>query len=88
MNVIIYHDADCGTSANTLMFIRRALKRPTTRLRWGDPVLTDRPVAVSTIGVRLCRPCELVIDLLPPKRGEFRKGDGELVINQSGRLVR
>lgn len=49
------------------------------------PVLINRPVVVSPRGVRLCRPSEAVLDLLPPQQGEFRKEDGELVVDTAGR---
>jgi arsenate reductase len=39
------------------------------------PILLNRPLVVSPKGVRLCRPSETVIDLLPPQRGEFVKED-------------
>jgi arsenate reductase len=138
MDVVIYHNPDCGTSRNTLGLIRNAgvephiieyLKCPPTltmlaRLieRMGvpvravlrdkgtlmrdlgldDPALSDdalldamlahpilinRPIVVSPKGVRLCRPSEQVIDLLPPQRGEFRKEDGEIVVDAAGRRV-
>ncbi len=48
------------------------------------PILINRPLVVTPKGVRLCRPSEEVLDLLPPQRGEFRKEDGELVIDASG----
>jgi arsenate reductase (glutaredoxin) len=51
------------------------------------PILINRPIVVSPEGVRLCRPSEAVLDLLPPQRGEFRKEDGELVIDAAGRPV-
>ncbi|MER2252255.1 arsenate reductase (glutaredoxin) [Methylorubrum podarium] len=51
------------------------------------PVLLNRPLVVSPIGVRLCRPSEAVLDLLPPQRGEFAKEDGEPVIDPQGRRV-
>lgn len=51
------------------------------------PILLNRPLVVSPLGVRLCRPSEEVIDLLPPQRGEFRKEDGELVVNASGQRI-
>ena len=136
MDVIIYHNPDCGTSRNTLGLIRNAgiephvieyLKTPPTRLflrqligrmgvsvrsvlrekgtpyqelGLGNPALTDdelldamishpilinRPIVVTPRGVRLCRPSETVLDLLPPQLGEFRKEDGELVIDAAGR---
>lgn len=49
------------------------------------PVLMNRPLVVSPKGVKLCRPSEAVLPLLPPQRGEFRKEDGELVVDASGR---
>ena len=136
MDVIIYHNPQCGTSRNTLGLIRNAgiephiieyLKCPPTRTMLaqliaragltaravlrekgtpfselgldnpalGDdelldammahPILINRPIVVTPKGVRLCRPSELVVDLLPPQRGEFRKEDGELVIDAAGR---
>ena len=51
------------------------------------PILINRPIVVTPKGVRLCRPSELVLDLLPPQLGEFRKEDGELVIDTSGQRV-
>jgi len=138
MDVIIYHNPDCGTSRNTLAMIRNAgvephvieyLKTPPSRemltrliarmgisvrellrekgtpyaeLGLGDPALSDaqlldammahpilinRPIVVSPKGVRLCRPSEEVLDLLPPQRGEFVKEDGERVIDGHGRRV-
>jgi arsenate reductase len=139
MDVIIYHNPDCGTSRNTLGLIRNAgvephvveyLKTPPTRAlleqliaRMGisvrgllrekgtlfhdlglgneclsddqlldammaHPILINRPIVVTPNGVRLCRPSELVVELLPPQRGEFFKEDGERVIDRHGRQVR
>ncbi len=51
------------------------------------PILINRPIVVSPKGVRLCRPSEEVLDLLPPRKGEFRKEDGELVIDAQGQPV-
>src|SRR6202021_449267 len=133
MDVIIYHNPDCGTSRNTLGMIRNAcieapvieyLKTPPARallqqliermgvtvrsvlrekgtpfndLGLADPGLTDdrlldsmmahpvlinRPIVVTPRGVRLCRPSEAVIELLPAQRGEFVKEDGERVVDQ------
>jgi len=138
MDVIIYHNPDCGTSRNTLAMIRNAgvephvieyLKTPPSRemlaqlirrmgisvrellrekgtpyaeLGLGDaalidaqlldammahPILINRPVVVSPKGVKLCRPSEEVLDLLPPQRGAFVKEDGERVIDGHGRRV-
>jgi len=52
-----------------------------------NPILINRPLVVTPKGVRLCRPSEAVLDLLPPQRGEFIKEDGERVIDQHGRRV-
>ena len=51
------------------------------------PILINRPIVVSPKGVRLCRPSEQVLDLLPPQRGAFVKEDGERVIDEHGRRV-
>ena len=136
MDVIIYHNPQCGTSRNTLGLIRNAgvephvieyLKCPPSRamlmqliaragvtvrellrvkgtpfhelgldnpalsddelldVMIAHPILINRPIVVTPKGIRLCRPSELVVDLLPPQQGEFRKEDGELVIDAAGR---
>ena len=138
MDVIIYHNPQCGTSRNTLGLIRNAgiephiveyLKSPPTRLllrqlieRMGvsvrevirqkgtpfhelglddpalsderlldammeHPILIERPIVVTPLGVRLCRPSEAVLDLLPPQQGEFTKEDGEPVVDSAGRRI-
>ncbi|MFL4989965.1 MAG: arsenate reductase (glutaredoxin) [Microvirga sp.] len=138
MDVIIYHNPQCGTSRNTLGLIRNAgiephiieyMKTPPTRLllrqligRMGvsvrdvirekgtpyaelglgdhslsddqlldamiaHPILINRPIVVTPLGVRLCRPSETVLDILPPQQGEFVKEDGEPVVDASGRRV-
>jgi len=52
------------------------------------PILINRPIVVMACGVKLCRPSETVLDLLPTQqRGEFRKEDGELVVNSAGKRV-
>ena len=51
------------------------------------PILINRPIVVSPRGVRLCRPSERVLDLLPPQRGAFAKEDGEAVVDAQGRPV-
>jgi arsenate reductase len=48
------------------------------------PILVNRPIVVSPLGVRLCRPSEAVLDLLPAQRGAFAKEDGEKVIDATG----
>lgn len=136
VDVVIYHNPECGTSRNTLAMIRNAgiephvveyLKTPPVRalllqlierakltprtllrekgtpyaeLGLGDPGLTDdqlldammahpilinRPLVVTPLGVALCRPSEVVLDLLPKaQRGAFAKEDGEAVVDASG----
>ncbi len=135
MDIIIYHNPDCGTSRNTLALIRNAglephvveyLKTPPSRARlvqlisrmgistrallresgtpfhdlklddlsltddelldamMSHPILINRPIVVSPLGVKLCRPSEAVLALLPPQQGAFRKEDGELVVDASG----
>jgi arsenate reductase len=51
------------------------------------PILMNRPLVVTPKGVRLCRPSETVIDLLPPQRGEFFKEGGERIVDEKGRRV-
>jgi len=138
MDIIIYHNPECGTSRNTLALIRNAgiephvveyLKTPPSRallvqlisrmgiptrallresgtpfaeLKLDNPALSDeelldammthpilinRPIVVSPLGVKLCRPSEAVLTLLPRQQGAFRKEDGELVVDASGNLV-
>lgn len=75
---------------------------PYAELNLGDPALTDgqlldaiaahpillnRPLVVTPKGVRLCRPSEVVLDLLPPQQAEFVKEDGERVVDEHGRRV-
>ncbi|MGQ0529746.1 MAG: arsenate reductase (glutaredoxin) [Panacagrimonas sp.] len=53
------------------------------------PILINRPIVVSELGARLCRPSEAVLDLLPAaQQGAFTKEDGEAVIDAEGRRVR
>ena len=53
------------------------------------PVLMNRPIVVSPLGVKLCRPSETVLDLLPAEGLKpFTKEDGEVVIDAEGRRVR
>lgn len=52
------------------------------------PILINRPLVVTPTGVRLCRPSEVVFDILPaPQRGAFTKEDGEPVVDQEGRRI-
>ena len=48
------------------------------------PILINRPIVVTPQGARLCRPSELVLDLLPAQQGEFVKEDGERVRLERG----
>lgn len=53
-----------------------------------QPILINRPFVVTPIGVRLCRPSEAVLDILPlPQQRPFAKEDGEVVIDAEGRRV-
>ena len=139
VDVVVYHNPECGTSRNALAMIRNAgiephvveyLKTPPSRallvelidragmtprellrekgtpyaeLGLGDtslsddalvdammahPILINRPLVVSPLGVKLCRPSEAVLDLLPTNQlGAFAKEDGEQVVDASGQRV-
>lgn len=52
------------------------------------PILINRPIVETPLGVRLCRPSEAVLDILPdPQRGAFAKEDGECVVDEQGRRI-
>jgi arsenate reductase len=52
------------------------------------PILINRPIVVTSMGTKLCRPSEVVLDILEkPQRGSFAKEDGEVVINEKGERV-
>jgi arsenate reductase len=52
------------------------------------PVLINRPIVVTTLGTKLCRPSEAVLDILPqPQRGAFNKEDGEAVVDAAGNRI-
>ena len=52
------------------------------------PILMNRPVVVTPLGAKLCRPSEVVLDILPAsQQGPFTKEDGEVVIDAEGRRV-
>lgn len=52
------------------------------------PQLLNRPVVVTPLGVRACRPAETVLEILPsPQQGDFRKENGDLLVDAQGRLV-
>ncbi|WP_342109135.1 arsenate reductase (glutaredoxin) [Methylobacterium sp. SI9] len=86
----------------TVREVLREKGTPFAELGLGDPALTDdqlldaveahpvllnRPLVVSPKGVRLCRPSEAVLDLLPGQQGKFVKEDGERVVDEQGRRV-
>ena len=53
------------------------------------PILINRPIVVTPLGTRLCRPSEKVLDILPEgQKGAFTKEDGEKVINETGTRVK
>lgn len=139
IDIIVYHNPECGTSRNVLGLIRNAgiaphvieyLKTPPSRallvqlieragmtprqlLRQkgtphaefglGDeslsddalldammahPILINRPLVVSPLGVKLCRPSETVLNLLPaPQHGAFAKEDGARVVDEHGQRI-
>ena len=85
-----------------LRALLREKEKPFADLKLGDPGITDealldaiekhpvllnRPIVVSPKGVKLCRPSEIVLDLLPEQHGEFFKEDGERVVDEKGRHV-
>ena len=52
------------------------------------PILINRPIVVTPLGTRLCRPSEAVLDILPqPQQGAFAKEDGEAVVDAKGQRV-
>jgi arsenate reductase len=52
------------------------------------PILINRPIVVTPKGTRLCRPSEIVLDILPDaQKGAFTKEDGEKVIDETGQLI-
>jgi arsenate reductase len=86
----------------TVRDVLREKGTPYAELNLGDPSLTDahlldaiaahpillnRPLVVTPRGVRLCRPSEAVLDLLPAQRGAFAKEDGEPVVDTHGHRV-
>ena len=139
VDVVIYHNPECGTSRNALAMIRnagiephvieylktppsramleslivRAAIRPRALLRekgtpfaelgladeslsdealidamMAHPILINRPLVASPLGVRLCRPSEEVLDILPAaQQGAFTKEDGEQVIDAAGQRI-
>ncbi|MGL5007999.1 MAG: glutaredoxin-dependent arsenate reductase [Plesiomonas sp.] len=53
------------------------------------PILINRPIVVTSRGTRLCRPSEVVLDILPnPQQGVFNKEDGEPVVDAQGKRIK
>jgi arsenate reductase len=52
-----------------------------------EPILINRPFVQTSAGIRLCRPSERVLDLLPPVTRPFSKEDGMMVIDQGGQRI-
>lgn len=53
------------------------------------PILINRPLVVTDLGTRLCRPSEVVLDILPlPQLKAFAKEDGEVIIDEQGRRLK
>lgn len=53
------------------------------------PILINRPIVVTPLGTRLCRPSEIVLDILPEaQQGAFTKEDGEKVTDETGKRVK
>ena len=53
------------------------------------PILINRPFVVTELGVKLCRPSELVLDILSaPQLGAFTKEDGEIIIDENGKRIK
>lgn len=77
-----------GTPFDELGLGNRALPDDALLDAIGDhPILMNRPLVVTPLGVRLCRPSETVLDLLPPQHGAFIKENGEQVIDAHGQRV-
>jgi arsenate reductase len=75
-----YHDLGLGNEALTDDELLDAML--------AHPVLINRPFVEAERGTRLCRPSEVVLEILPqPQRGYFAKEDGEVVINGKGERV-
>mgnify|MGYP000036929745 CR=1 FL=1 len=101
-DITIYHNPNCGTSRSTLALLREK-GTPYAELdlandKWTDdelldfmlahPILINRPVVETPLGTRLCRPSELVLDILPnAQKAAFTKEDGEAVVNNQGQRV-
>jgi hypothetical protein len=52
------------------------------------PILINRPIVVTPLGTKLCRPSEVVLDILPDEKAAFTKEDGEKVVDDSGKRLK
>ncbi len=53
------------------------------------PILINRPIVVTPLGTRLCRPSEVVLEILPDaQKGAFSKEDGEKVVDEAGKRLK
>ena len=53
------------------------------------PILINRPMVVTPLGTKLCRPSELVLDILPdPQKAAFTEEDGEKVVDNTGKRLK
>ncbi|HFZ8994717.1 TPA: glutaredoxin-dependent arsenate reductase [Citrobacter freundii] len=53
------------------------------------PILINRPIVVTAVGTRLCRPSEVVLEIIPEsQKGAFTKEDGERVVDENGKRVK
>ena len=80
--------ADMGISARALL--RKNVEPYVSLIDFmlQQPILINRPIVVTPLGTRLCRPSEAVLDILPdPQQGPFTKEDGEPVIDAQGRRI-
>ncbi|RCE55417.1 arsenate reductase (glutaredoxin) [Proteus mirabilis] len=53
------------------------------------PILINRPIVVTPLGTKLCRPSEVVLDILPDaQKAAFTKEDGEKVVDEAGKRLK
>jgi arsenate reductase-like glutaredoxin family protein len=64
IDVVIYHNPDCGTSRNTLEDAGLSDEQLLDAMM-AHPILINRPIVITSMGVRLCRPSETVLGILP-----------------------
>ena len=77
-----------GTPYDELQLDNPALRDDELIDAVANPILMNRPIVVAELGTRLCRPSEVVLEILPsPQQGEFSKEDGEQVVNAQGARV-